>query len=46
MFARHRQAVLLTLVLLCGLSGCSGNYRFNDHTYRPLGDPQTGNRSN
>jgi hypothetical protein len=46
MFARHRQAVLLTLVLLCGLSGCSGNYKFNDNTYRPLGDPQAANRGN
>lgn len=46
MFARHRQAVLLALVLLCGLSGCSGNYTFNDNTYRPLGDPQAVNRGN
>ncbi len=46
MFARHRQAVLLTLVLLFGVSGCSGNYKFNDNTYRPLGDPQAANRGN
>ncbi|SET26146.1 type VI secretion protein [Pseudomonas graminis] len=46
MFARHRQAILLTLALLCGLSGCSGNYTFNDKTYRPLGDPQAANRGN
>ncbi|TDV56833.1 hypothetical protein EC919_102203 [Pseudomonas graminis] len=46
MFAPHRHAVLLTLVLLCGLSGCSGNYTFNDNTYRPLGDPQATNRDN
>jgi hypothetical protein len=41
---RHRHAVLLTLVVLCGLGGCSGNYKFNDDTYRPLGDPQAVNR--
>lgn len=46
MFARHRQAILLTLALLCGLSGCSGNYTFNDKIYRPLGDPQAANRGN
>lgn len=40
----HRRAVLLTLVVLCGLGGCSGNYKFNDDTYRPLGDPQAVNR--
>lgn len=44
MSARHRQAVLLTLVLLSGLSGCAGNYKFNDNLYRPLGDPQAANR--
>ncbi len=46
MSARHRHAVLLTLVLLCGLSGCRGNYTFNDNTYRPLGDPQAANPDN
>ncbi|MEX6678047.1 type VI secretion protein [Pseudomonas sp. W2Oct36] len=45
MFAHHRNAVLLTLVLHCGLSGCSGNYTFNDNSYRPLGDPQAANRN-
>lgn len=44
MSARHRQAVLLTLLLLSGLSGCAGNYKFNDNLYRPLGDPQAANR--
>lgn len=42
---RHWQILLLSLVVLCGVSGCSGNYKFNDHTYRPLGDPQAVNRS-
>lgn len=41
---RHWQSVLLILVVLCGLGGCSGNYKFNDSTYRPLGDPQAANR--
>ncbi|SER01930.1 hypothetical protein SAMN03159354_02657 [Pseudomonas sp. NFPP19] len=40
---RHWPLVLL-LLLFGHLSGCSGNYTFNDHSYRPLGDPQTVNR--
>jgi hypothetical protein len=44
MSAHHRQAFLLSLVLLCGLSGCGGNYKFNDNLYRPLGDPQAADR--
>ncbi|CEL32350.1 type VI secretion protein [Pseudomonas iridis] len=44
MSVRHWHAVLLTLVVLCGLGGCSGNYKFNDTDYRPLGDPQAVNR--
>ncbi|KJH88655.1 type VI secretion protein [Pseudomonas fluorescens] len=35
---------LLTVVVLFGLGGCNGNYKFNDSTYRPLGDPQAVNR--
>ncbi len=41
---RHWPAVLLALAVLCGLAGCSGNYKFNDDDYRPLGDPQAVNR--
>lgn len=41
---RHWPAVLLALAVLCGLAGCSGNYKFNDGDYRPLGDPQAVNR--
>ena len=41
---RHWQAVLLALVVVCGLSGCNSNYKFNDNVYRPLGDPQAVNR--
>ena len=44
MTARHWYAVLLTLAVLCGASGCGGNYKFNDNSYRPLGDPQAVNR--
>lgn len=44
MSVRHLQAVLLSLVISCSLLGCSGNYKFNDNTYRPLGDPQAINR--
>jgi hypothetical protein len=41
---RHWQAVLLALVVVCGVSGCNSNYKFNDNVYRPLGDPQAVNR--
>jgi len=41
---RYWQAALLALVVLCGVGGCGGNYKFNDNTYRPLGDPQAVNR--
>ena len=44
MSVRHWQAVLLTVVFLCSLGGCSGSYKYNDNTYRPLGDPQAVNR--
>lgn len=44
MSVRHLQTVLLTLAVLYGLVGCSGNYKFNDAAYRPLGDPQATNR--
>lgn len=41
---RYWQVFLLSLFVLCGISGCGGNYKFNDDTYRPLGDPQAVNR--
>lgn len=44
MSVRHWPAVLLAFVVLFGLGGCSGNYKFNDGTYRPLGDPHAANR--
>ncbi|NHN77122.1 type VI secretion protein [Azotobacter chroococcum] len=31
---------VVLLVLALSLVGCGGNYRFDDHQYRPLGDPQ------
>lgn len=32
------------LLLAVSLSACSGNHKFNDADYRPLGDPQSANR--
>jgi len=32
------------LALAVVLSGCSGNYRFSDDQYRPLGEPQAEKR--
>nr|WP_272888822.1 type VI secretion protein [Stutzerimonas stutzeri] len=32
------------LVLALALAGCTGNYKFSDDQYRPLGDPQALNR--
>jgi len=40
----HWQAVVLIVVLLVSLGGCSANYKFNDNAYRPLGDPQAAHR--
>lgn len=31
-------------LVLLGLAGCNGNYKFNDDQYRPLGEPQVVNR--
>lgn len=36
---RYWPAALLLLVV--SLSACSGNHKFNDGDYRPLGDPQS-----
>ncbi|MCP8463999.1 type VI secretion protein [Pseudomonas sp. ZM23] len=41
-----RRSALLALAALLALGGCSGNYKFNDKEYRPLGEPQTVNRGN
>ena len=37
-------AALLTMTVL--LSACTGNYKFSDDEYRPLGDPQAQTRGN
>ena len=37
--------ILLAFVVLSGVAGCSGNYKFNDAGYRPLGDPQAVHRN-
>nr|WP_275973339.1 type VI secretion protein [Pseudomonas marianensis] len=42
--ARYCAHVLLAASL--ALAGCSGNYKFNDDDYRPLGDPQASTRRN
>ena len=39
-------AALLALATLLALGGCSGNYKFDNKDYRPLGEPQTVNRGN
>ncbi len=44
MSARAWRAVALGLLLLPGLVGCSGHYRFSDNDYRPLGEPMAVNR--
>ncbi|MCJ0975673.1 type VI secretion protein [Pseudomonas sp. PS1] len=44
MLARYCAHVLLAASL--ALAGCSGNYKFNDDDYRPLGDPQASTRRN
>ncbi|MNR45574.1 hypothetical protein D3C85_1644370 [compost metagenome] len=41
---RYWPAALLALALC--LAGCSGNYKFSDDDYRPLGDPHVENRGN
>jgi hypothetical protein len=38
--------LLLCGLLLMALAGCSGNYKYSDDEYRPLGDPQVTNRDN
>lgn len=40
-----RYYALVLLAALC-LTACSGNYKFNDDEYRPLGEPQAVKRGN
>jgi hypothetical protein len=39
-----RYYALVSLIAAALLAGCSGNYKFDDDHYRPLGDPQALNR--
>lgn len=43
---RYRITVLSLLALAVLLSACTGNYKFSDDDYRPLGDPQAETRGN
>jgi len=40
--SRYWPAALLALAMT--LAGCTGNYKYSDDEYRPLGDPQAVNR--
>jgi hypothetical protein len=44
MLKRYYPTTLLALALC--LTACSGNYKFNDDEYRPLGEPQAVKRGN
>ena len=44
MFQHYLPAALLVMAL--SLSACTGNYKFSDDEYRPLGDPQAQTRGN
>ncbi len=39
-----RYYALVSLIAAALLAGCTGNYKFDDDHYRPLGDPQALNR--
>lgn len=41
----HLLLSLPLLALLLAVSGCTGNYKYSDHEYRPLGDPQAFTRN-
>nr|WP_272887407.1 type VI secretion protein [Stutzerimonas stutzeri] len=41
-----RYCALVLFAASLALAGCSGNYKFNDDEYRPLGDPQVSARGN
>lgn len=43
---KERYYTLALLALALCLAGCSGNYKFSDDEYRPLGDPQAETRGN
>ena len=41
----HRYIATAALLALC-LTGCTGNYKYSDDQYRPLGEPQAVKRGN
>ncbi|MCF7200497.1 type VI secretion protein [Pseudomonas oligotrophica] len=41
-----RYCALVALIATLLLAGCSGNYRFSDADYRPLGEPHAARRAN
>ncbi|MDX1367886.1 type VI secretion protein [Pseudomonas sp.] len=40
-----RYTLALLALALC-LTGCTGNYKYSDDQYRPLGEPQAVQRGN
>jgi hypothetical protein len=42
---RYAATAALLALTLC-LTACSGNYKFSDDEYRPLGEPQAVKRGN
>lgn len=42
---RYTATAALLALVLC-LTGCTGNYKFSDDQYRPLGEPQAAQRGN
>ena len=43
---RYYSTVTLLALALLALTGCTGNYKFSDDQYRPLGEPQAVKRGN
>jgi hypothetical protein len=42
---KHFYPTALLALALC-LTGCTGNYKYSDDQYRPLGEPQAVKRGN
>jgi hypothetical protein len=42
---RYKATAALLALALC-LSACTGNYKYSDDQYRPLGEPQAVQRGN
>jgi hypothetical protein len=43
---KKRYYTLALLALALCLTACTGNYKFSDDEYRPLGEPQAQTRGN